>query len=63
MLQPEEAEEAEFDDIKAITVRRHKLEKWVNEPFFEQVRQWVPICMMSSLTRLVNSLSCLHILR
>ncbi len=31
----EDEEEAPFEDIKSITVRRHKLEQWLNEPFFE----------------------------
>ena len=35
-LQPEEAEEAAYEDILKIQVRRVLLEKWVNEPFFER---------------------------
>lgn len=28
-------EPAEFEQVKAVTVRRYLLEKWVGEPFFE----------------------------
>lgn len=39
----EEEEEASFEELKSITVRRHKLEAWVNEPFFEDT---MPGCMV-----------------
>ena len=44
MEQADEAEEeASYEDIKAITVRRLKLEQWVKEPFFERT---LPGCMV-----------------
>lgn len=32
----EEAEEAGYEDVRSIQVRRYKLEQWVNEPFLEE---------------------------
>ncbi|KAK9809057.1 hypothetical protein WJX72_008658 [[Myrmecia] bisecta] len=39
----EEFEEATFDEVRTIQVKRYKLEKWVNEPYFERT---MPGCMV-----------------
>lgn len=35
----EEHDDASYEEVKAMQVRRHKLEQWVNEPFFERCVQ------------------------
>ncbi len=50
----EEEEEAPYEEIKSITVRRHKLEDWVNEPFFEAT---LPGCMVGGVCVGAHTLS------
>lgn len=42
----DEEDEAPFEDVKRIQVRREKLEEWLNEPFFEET---LPGCMVRIL--------------
>lgn len=42
-LQDDALEEAAFEDVNAICVRRHKLEAWVSKPFLERT---LPGCLL-----------------
>lgn len=35
----DQKEKADFDDIRNITIRRTKIEQWIDEPFFRQTIQ------------------------
>lgn len=39
----EDEEEASYQEVKSIQVRRHKLEEWISKPFFERT---LPGCMV-----------------
>jgi Plus-3 domain len=42
-FQDDALEEAAYEDIPGITVRRHRLEDWVDKPFLERV---LPGCLV-----------------